>query len=477
MSDTENNEVEQDVGGDMEEENPVEEDKPQDEDRTDADQSIESTSSPASSSTKSPAKSTSSPKKTPQKRKADQNGEGETKDEEESDDEDESSDEELVGLLDGPVQLMTGKRERKKTERLTFDTKKEAVDTKFEVEEGRGTRLGDIPNVEYYISRTNSENFRAIYRFLLGRTGKAHEIKKNIRKFSGFNFDKDSPEYTKKEATLVRYTMEGLKEVCMWLDLDKSGNKEKILERIMDFCLKPEPSGRPHPQKKRKPKVVKKKGKKRKRKEDGSGDAKKAKKAKKSKKSSEDVDADEENEEDVEEEEEEEEEEGAESAEGEDGDDEDETQEPKKKKAKLDKPSPQKKVEKKKQEKKKQAPKSPKKSPKKTPAKKTTPKKTTPKKASPKKKASIQITPKSKSKAKPLTIEDSDDSSDDEPLMRKAEPSEDQIEQTIKTFLEKADLELVTMKMVCRKVYETYPDFNLAHKKDFIKATVRSIIS
>ena len=31
-----------------------------------------------------------------------------------------------------------------------------------------------------------------------------NEIKRNIRKFSGFNFEKETPEYNKKEAILVR---------------------------------------------------------------------------------------------------------------------------------------------------------------------------------------------------------------------------------------------------------------------------------
>ncbi|XP_022092571.1 protein DEK-like [Acanthaster planci] len=490
MSDAENDVVDQDVG-EMARGESAEESKP--EDQVDADQSMESTGSSVDSPTKSPGRS-GSPKKTPQKRRTDQNGkEEETKDED--DDDEESSDEELVGLLDGPVKLMTGKRERKKTQRLTFDTKKEAAEIKFEVEDGQGTRLGEIPNIEFYISRTNSENFRAFYRFLFGRPGKAHEIKRNIRKFSGFNFEKESPEFTKKESTLVRYTMEGLREICMWLDLDKSGNKEKILERILAFCLKPEPSGRPHPQKKKRSNVVKKKAKKRKREASGGGDAKKTTKTKKAKTSPQDVEEEDQDEEDGDMEEEE-------AGELED-DEEEEMEEPKKKKAKLDQPSPQKKVEKKKPEKKKDASKSPKK----TPSKKSPVKKSTPKKATAQKKASIQITPKSKpkstskstpkstpksapkstpksapkstpkSKAKKMTIEDSDDSSDDEPLIRKAEPSEAQIEQTVRAFLDKANLELVTMKMVCKKVYETYPDFNLAHKKDFIKATVRSIIS
>lgn len=31
------------------------------------------------------------------------------------------------------------------------------------------------------------------------------------------------------------------------------------------------------------------------------------------------------------------------------------------------------------------------------------------------------------------------------------------------------------MKTVCKQVYSHYPDFDLAHKKDFIKATVKSV--
>lgn len=31
------------------------------------------------------------------------------------------------------------------------------------------------------------------------------------------------------------------------------------------------------------------------------------------------------------------------------------------------------------------------------------------------------------------------------------------------------------MKTVCKKVYAHYPDFDLAHKKEFIKDTVKSV--
>ncbi|XP_076033664.1 protein Dek isoform X2 [Oratosquilla oratoria] len=100
------------------------------------------------------------------------------------------------------------------------------------------------------------------------------------------------------------------------------------------------------------------------------------------------------------------------------------------------------------------------KTPSKTPAKKT-PKKT------PAKKSKVQI------------ASDSDSDSDDEPLAKKVckPPSDAEIKSVIKKILDGANLEEVTMKTVCKQVYENYPDFDLSHKKAFIKETVRTIIS
>lgn len=58
-----------------------------------------------------------------------------------------------------------------------------------------------------------------------------------------------------------------------------------------------------------------------------------------------------------------------------------------------------------------------------------------------------------------------------------APPSEDDIKEFLKEILEEANLEEITMKTVCKKVYAKYPDHDLSHKKDFIKATVKSLIS
>lgn len=52
---------------------------------------------------------------------------------------------------------------------------------------------------------------------------------------------------------------------------------------------------------------------------------------------------------------------------------------------------------------------------------------------------------------------------------------DDEIKTYVKEILEGANLEQITMKTVCQQVYAHYPDFDLAHKKDFIKSTVKSV--
>ncbi|XP_041484240.1 protein DEK-like [Lytechinus variegatus] len=379
-------------------------------------------------------------KKDAQDQKDEQDVEG---DKEEEDEEESSSEEELpLGSVEAPVQIMTGKRDRKKVERLVMKETPKTPEKQFVVPVGKGVKLADIPIVHHFIEKTKAQDLKPLHKFLFGRFVRDHrETKKNIRLFSGFDFTKEDNEYAKREAILCKFTMEGIKELCTILDVEKKGLKDVIMERLMDFCMNPQPSGRPVPQKGKrgKPKGTKKtkskkpkgKGKK------GGGDAS--------------TGAEEDGDTTIDD--------GTEGdAEGDGGDTsmtEGESK-PKKKKPKTPKP--------KKAEAKPKSPKK-KKNATKTPSKQT-------KKSSPVK--SPKKTPK---KRKHEDV--GGNSSDDEPLMKKANapPTDKQIKETVKTILEGANLEEVTMKMVCRKVYDTYPQHPLQHKKDFIKSTVREIIS
>ncbi|CAH2267918.1 jg8380 [Pararge aegeria aegeria] len=76
--------------------------------------------------------------------------------------------------------------------------------------------------------------------------------------------------------------------------------------------------------------------------------------------------------------------------------------------------------------------------------------------------------------------EDDDDDSDESEAPAddgvKRPPSDEEIKKYLKKILKGANFEQVTMKSVCVQVYNHYPDFDLRHKKDFIKATIKSII-
>ncbi|XP_071964988.1 protein DEK-like [Antedon mediterranea] len=384
---------------------------------------------------------------------------------EEEEDEESDSDEELpLGSLEGPVQILEGKRERKKVERLSLEQKETTEKKKFEIVDGQGTKLGEMERVEMILGKTNADQLKLFYRFLFGKTGKLTEIKKHIRLFSGFNFIEDDSEYNKKEQYLVRLTMTALRDFCSYLDLERGGNKEIVMKRIMDFCLNPTPSGKKIPKKK--------KAQKRKRLSSGKEKAeKKPKKQKKEKpaKTAEVVDdgdvsdississisSDSEDEEKPTEIKKPEK-----AAKKVDSEDEEEVKSPKKKKAKEMPKKPTTPKKKEKVEKKK-----PKEEKKKSPKKLETPKKS----ASPKKAKKV--------KKKEVVSSDSD-SSDSEPIIKKKKaPTDSELKIKIETLLENANLEEITMKAFCKQVYAEYPDFDLKHKKEFIKTTVKTIVS
>ena len=73
----------------------------------------------------------------------------------------------------------------------------------------------------------------------------------------------------------------------------------------------------------------------------------------------------------------------------------------------------------------------------------------------------------------------SEDSSDDEPLIKKLKkpPTDEELKETVKKLLADANWEKVTMKQTCKEVYENYSAYDLTERKDFIKTTVKELIS
>ncbi|XP_072008567.1 protein DEK isoform X2 [Engystomops pustulosus] len=332
--------------------------------------------------------------------------------------------------------IVEGKREKKKVERLCIEmsvVKKEPVLT-----EGKGQKLYDIERIQFFLKKKKCEELRLLHRLLFNRLGTVNMVKKNIGQFNGFPFEKGSEQYKKKEDMLKRLKKDDLKNICGVLDLEKSGVNSELISKIMKFLMEPKSTGKALP--KSKPKTPK--GGKKERSSSGSARKSKSRKAnviltdesssEEEKKEKEESSDEKESEEEVEEEEQEDDEE------------------------------PPKKVVKKEKSKPKTASKSKKSA-----------------NSSNIKKADSSTTNKSTKSSKKDESESEDDSSDDEPLIKKVNkpPTDDDLRETIKKLLAEANLEEVTMKQICKKVSEGYPNCDLSSRKKFIKATVTELLS
>ncbi|XP_048407721.1 protein DEK-like isoform X2 [Stegostoma tigrinum] len=341
--------------------------------------------------------------------------------------EEEEEEEERVGLLERSP-IVEGKREKKKVERLTLQVTPSAKDT-FSIPEGRGTKLGEIERIQYFMGKTKAEDLKSLHKILYNRPGSLATLKRNIRLFTGFSFESGSEEHKKKEEVLKKNPISVLKVICTVLDLERKGTKDEIVSKILNFLMKPKASGKSLP----KPKKKRQKG--GKKEHSSSGSKKKSKAA-----TLEEILTDESSSE----------EEKKEKEKYSDESDAEEEVEPPKKVSKKEKSTS-----------------------------KTVPKgkKKQNTKATNVKKADSSTAKKTPAPAKKES--ESEDSSDDEPLIKKLKkpPTDEELKETVMKLLVDANLEEVTMKQICKKVFASYPDYDLSDKKDFVKNTVKELIS
>ncbi|KAL1259858.1 hypothetical protein QQF64_010435 [Cirrhinus molitorella] len=396
-------------------------------------------------------------------------------------------------------EILEGKREKKIIQRLDLMSKPKE---KPKIESiGKGAKLGDIARINHSIGKLKAPLLKPLHKIVYDRPGTASSLRKNLRLFNGFSFGEDSDLYNKKMEKVKRLHKEQLRTICLTLDLERSGTQVVLSERIMRFLIRPTNSGKP---------VLKKKKK-------TTKDAKREKSSSKSKKlqkkvesgkskpivtdsSSDDDDDDDddegkENSKDTEKsvtanQENKESEDKSSDKDEEDDDDEEEEEE--------DAPEEDSKEEEKQKstQKKSSTTKSTKKSEKSEltasdesdqdvhenkNAKKT-------KKPAAKRKAPAKPVPKTKKadsssnrgkKQASKSKDESESSDDDQPLIKmiKKPPTEEQLKEAIKDLLKDANLEEVTMKQITRKVYDKYPDFDLTSRKEFIRETVKGLLS
>ncbi|KAM9782552.1 protein DEK [Neosynchiropus ocellatus] len=395
--------------------------------------------------------------------------------------------------LSAAGEILEGKRTKKTVERLDFQAPKQKT---LKIGEGSGEKLGDIPRTNYQITKMKPADLKTLHSILFDRPGQSATIKKTLRLFNGFGFDEKSEQFSKKREKLLKssnLTNSKLKVVCSVLDLEKKGTHSDLVDRILTYLVSPRNSGKRLPVKKKKKSkkklsgddsTTKTKKKSSKPKPSSSSSPKKSKSGSKSKaivmdSSSDDDEEDEKAEAATEAEGSEDEEktsdkdqdqsEKSDQSSEEDSEDDEESPKPKSgKKSSAKKSTPVKRA--------------------KTPAKKAAPPKKRVKKdesdgsssdpdEKPKKKPAAKTKKADSSSSKNTNT--ADDSSDDEPLinMVKKVPSDEQLKETVKSLLEEANLEEMTMKQICQRVFDTFPNQDLSAKKDFIKQTVKSLIT
>ncbi|KAM9405707.1 protein DEK isoform 1-T2 [Salvelinus alpinus] len=412
-------------------------------------------------------------------------------------------------------QIVEGKREKKTVQRLDFQVAKPAKVLK--VENGGGDKLGDIVRVNHHLGKLKVPDLKPLHTILFDMPGKIATMRKNMRLFNGFPFEVDSDPYIKKKERMMKITCVRLRTICKVLDLEKGGNQSVLIDRIMTFLMSPRISGKPviSKRKKKSKKNISTKDSKSKTKAKArstSSSPRKVKAESKSKAivtdSSSDDDEDEDDEQGVKVEQDESD---AEKKSGKSGkrekvttdDDTDESEDyddedPKSNPAAKGKRTPSRKRA---QPAKKAAP-----AKKKTKVEDSdlsesdsdkddededekdgeseveTKKKPAAKRAAPAKPAAKTKKADSSSNKQKKTANKGnalDSSDDDEPLIKmiKKPPTDEQLKETVKRLLKDANLEEMTMKKICQKVYDTYPDYDLTSRKDYVKQTVKILIS
>jgi len=132
-------------------------------------------------------------------------------------------------------------RERKQVQRLSLATEGLAQEKKLHVPSGSGVKLGDIPYVEDQLKRHTGmdETLRSLHRILYpGHPVSKKDVKANLRLFCGLS-DSEEQQVSAMKERFGKWMLSGLKEVCGLFALERSGTKEVVIQRIVEYLKKP----------------------------------------------------------------------------------------------------------------------------------------------------------------------------------------------------------------------------------------------
>ena len=131
------------------------------------------------------------------------------------------------------------KRESKKVERYEVEVSEKK---ELEVGGGNGTALGEIPVILYYINIMNGDHdlLKAVHKIMYGGTGTSSMRKRQIRAFNGFPKDSDSNKIIQTMTNSKSWKpTKCCKEFCQFLDVDHVGDKDVLIQRAVEFLMKP----------------------------------------------------------------------------------------------------------------------------------------------------------------------------------------------------------------------------------------------
>lgn len=111
-----------------------------------------------------------------------------------------------------------------------------------------GKFLSDIAMIDANLTNTKSENLQVLHTICWDAPGRANMVKKNLRRFNGFDFEDTSDEYKNRREATLKVELSKLKLTADVLDLETGGTVEELVDRIFTFLVKPEPQ-KPKPKK------------------------------------------------------------------------------------------------------------------------------------------------------------------------------------------------------------------------------------
>lgn len=100
--------------------------------------------------------------------------------------------------------------------------------------------LGEIPEIERNICNAAIAIVKALFLICFGHEGNKYTRRRELRKFAGFDWDKESEEHVSKiSETMEKLTLADLIGVCGILHLPYQGEAHDLAKRICDFLCKP----------------------------------------------------------------------------------------------------------------------------------------------------------------------------------------------------------------------------------------------